>query len=72
MHRLIEDEFYEVEEFTSRSDFLSKARAYNLCFNVGRKNSGKEDKTPWHLIHEREAEVNPAICALPPMFLSCS
>jgi transposase len=69
VHRLIEDEFYEVEQFTSRWDFLSKARAYNLWFNVGRKNSGKEDKPPWEIIHEREPKVSAAICTLPPVFL---
>jgi protein-S-isoprenylcysteine O-methyltransferase Ste14 len=68
-HRLIEDEFYEVERFTSRSDFLRKTGAYNLLFNVARRNRGKEHKTPWELIHEREPEVDPAVCALPPVFL---
>jgi transposase len=68
-HRLIEDEFYEVEQFTSRADFLRKAGAYNLWFNVARRNSGKEHKTPWELIHEREPEVDPAICTLPPVYL---
>ena len=68
-HRLIEDEFYEVERFDSRSDFLHKAGAYNLWFNVVRRNRGKEHKTPWELIHEREPEVDPAVCALPPVFL---
>lgn len=68
-HRLIEDEFYEVERFSSRSDFLAKAGAYNLWFNVARRNSGKEGKTPWELIHEREPQVDAAVCALPPVFL---
>ncbi len=68
-HRLIEDEFYEVERFSSRADFLRKAGAYNLWFNVARRNSGKEDKTPWELIHEREPRIDPAVCALPPLFL---
>ena len=68
-HRLIEDEFYEVEHFSSRSDFLAKAKVYNLWFNVARRNSGKEYKTPWELIHEKEPKVDPAICALPPVFL---
>ena len=69
VHRLIEDEFYEVEQFSSRKDFLEKAGAYNLWFNVGRKNSGKENKTPWQHIHEREPQVSPAICCLPPVYL---
>jgi transposase len=68
-HRLIEDEFYEVERFRSRSDFLAKAASYNLWFNVGRRNSGKEHQTPWEIIREREPGVDPAICALPPVFL---
>jgi transposase len=68
-HRLVEDEFYEVERFTSRSDFIRKAGAYNLWFNVGRRNSGKEHKTPWELIHEREPGVGAAVCALPPVYL---
>src|ERR1051326_3799636 len=68
-HRIIEDEFYEVEHFTSRSDFLRKAGSYNLWFNVARRNSGKEQKTPWELIHEKEPKVDPAICALPPVYL---
>jgi hypothetical protein len=68
-HRLIEDEFYEVERFTSRADFLRKAGSYNLWFNVARRNSGKEDGTPWELIHEKEPQVDPAVCALEPVFL---
>ena len=68
-HRLIEDEFYEVERFSSRADFLAKAGSYNLWFNVARRNSGKEHKTPWELIHEKEPKVDPAICALPPVYL---
>ncbi|MCA1613861.1 MAG: helix-turn-helix domain-containing protein [Acidobacteria bacterium] len=68
-HRLVEDEFYEVERFTSRADFIAKTGAYNLWFNVGRRNRGEEHKTPWELIHEREPKVDPAVCALPPIYL---
>jgi len=46
-HRLIEDEFYEVEKFTSKTDFLKKLTTYTLWFNVDRKNSYKENQTPW-------------------------
>jgi hypothetical protein len=56
-HRLIEDEFYKVERFTSRADFLWKAGAYNLWFNVARRNRGKEHKTPLELIREKEPGV---------------
>jgi len=68
-HRIIEDEFYEVEGFSSRANFLAKARAYNLWFNVARRNSGKENRTPWEIIQEKEPEVSAAVCALPPVYL---
>lgn len=37
------------------------------CLNHSRKQ--RKHKTPWELIHEREPQINPAICALPPVFL---
>ena len=43
-HRLIEDEFYEVERFASRRDFLAKAGAYNLWFNVARRTAGRSTR----------------------------
>lgn len=68
-HSLIEDEFYMVENFTSRKDFLEKATTYNLWFNIARKNSYKGHKTPWDIIQERNNDIRPAIVALPPVFL---
>ncbi len=52
-HSLEETEFFEVERFTSREDFLAKAAAYMVYFNAARKNSGKEMKTPLELIREK-------------------
>ncbi|MBI1998649.1 MAG: hypothetical protein HYS66_19545 [Deltaproteobacteria bacterium] len=68
-HRLIEDEFYEVETFTSRSDFLAKATSYNLWFNTFRKNSYKKHQTPWEILHTRDPSLSPEIVAFPPLFL---
>jgi len=68
-HRLIEDELYEVETFTSREDFLAKAATYTLWFNVARPNSSKGHKTPWEIIHDRDPTILPEIVALPPVFL---
>jgi transposase len=69
VHRLIEDEFYEVERFSSRRDFLAKATTYQLWFNVARENSYKGHKTPWEIIQERDATIKPQIATLPPLFL---
>lgn len=68
-HRLIEDEFYEVEKFTSRKDFLKKATTYNLWFNVVRKNSYKENQTPWEIAKKKLPKVNSKLPTLSPVFL---
>jgi transposase len=70
VHRLIEDEFYEVEKFENRKDFLMKASAYILWFNLARKNSYKKNKTPWQIIQERNPKSNPNIPILLPVFLN--
>jgi transposase len=63
-HRLIEDEFYEVEEFPSREAFMAKASTYALWFNAARKNSYKGLKTPWQIAHAREPTLKPQLAAL--------
>lgn len=69
VHFTIEEEFYRAESFTSRSDFLNKASAYLLWYNVARKNSSKKFKTPWQIISDRNKNINPSVVALPPVFL---
>lgn len=69
VHRLIEDEFYEIETFTDRNNFLRKAATYSLWFNAVRKNSSKNHCTPWQIIHQRDPTVSPNIVSLPPVFL---
>ena len=69
VHRLIEDEFYEVETFPDRRQFLDKATSYILWFNVARQNSYKGHKTPWEIIQERDPNINPQIVSLLPVFL---
>ena len=69
VHSLIETEFYEIETFTSRRDFLDKATTYQLFFNLARKNSGKENKTPWELVLEKNPKADPRLPLLPPVYL---
>src|SRR6202030_2329428 len=71
VHRLVEDEFFDLETFTSRGEFLAKAQTYQLYFNLARPNSHKENQTPWQII-ERLAPRSPLeLCLLPPVFLDC-
>jgi hypothetical protein len=66
---LVEDEFFDLETFASRSEFLAKAQTYQLYFNLARPNSHKEFQTPWQII-ERLAPRSPLeLCLLPPVFL---
>jgi hypothetical protein len=69
VHRLEEDEFFDLEDFTSRGDFLAKVHTYQLYFNLLRPNSHKENWSPWQII-ERLAPRSPLeLCLLPPVFL---
>jgi transposase len=69
VHRLEEDEFFDLEDFTSRSDFLAKVHTYQLYFNLARPNSHKDNQSPWQII-ERLAPRSPLeLCLLPPVFL---
>jgi len=61
VHNLMEQEFYEVERFTGRGDFLDAANHYQLWFNLARRNSAKEDKTPWELVNEKLPAAHPML-----------
>jgi transposase len=49
VHRLEEDEFFDLEDFFSRGDFLAKVHTYQLYFNLVRPNSHKENQSPWQI-----------------------
>jgi transposase len=69
VHRLIEDEFFDLETFSSRADFLAKASLYQLYFNLARPNSHKRGLTPWQIIHQLDLRLPLNLCLLPPAFL---
>jgi len=51
-HRLVEDEFYSIEQFEDMQDMKEKEYTYMLDFNYLRKNRNKDNKTPWELLKE--------------------
>lgn len=67
--RLIEDEFYDLETFHSRAEFLAKASVYQLYFNLVRPNSHKGGLSPWQIIHQLDPHLPLDLCLLPPAFL---
>ena len=57
VHNLIETEFYEIENFTYRTDFMEKANTYQLFFNLQRPNTYKENKNPWQLAQKKRPDI---------------
>ena len=69
IHNLMETEFYEIESFSSRHDFMCKATTYQLSFNLHRPNSYKEHKTPWQLAQEKKPNLDKRFLMVPPVDL---
>jgi transposase len=69
IHNLVEMEFYELETFVGREEFLRKARTYQLYFNLLRPNSYKEGKTPWQLAKQKNPNLPIKIAMIPPVFI---
>jgi len=69
VHRLEEDEFFDLEFFQSRGDFLAKVHTYQLYFNLARPNSHKEFQTPWQIIQRLDPRSPLQLCLLPPVIL---
>jgi len=69
VHRLEEDEFFDLESFSGRGDFLAKTHTYQLYFNLARPNSHKEFQTPWQIIERLTPRSPLHLCLLPPVFL---
>jgi len=68
-HRIVEDEFYDMEEYKNEIEFLGKAYAYQLYFNFIRKNRYRESKAPVGILRERFPKINEQILNLPPIRL---
>ena len=69
VHNLIEIDFYEIENFTDRDDFMQKAYTYQLFFNLERPNTYKENKSPWQLAQEKRPDIPIEALMLPPVDL---
>jgi transposase len=70
VHNLIEIDFYEIESFTDRADFMSKAYTYQMFFNLERPNTYKENKSPWQLAQEKRPDLPIEALMLPPVDLN--
>ena len=69
VHNIIEVDFYEIERFKDRRDFMEKAYTYQLFFNLERPNTYKENKSPWQLAREKRSDLPKEALMLPPVDL---
>jgi len=76
VHRLVEDEFFDLERFASpagggasRADFLAKATVYQLYFNLVRCNSHKAGLSPWQIVQQLQPQLPLRLCLLTPIYL---
>jgi hypothetical protein len=66
---MIEDEFYECEDYNNTEDFFAKSYAYQLFFNYERENFNKNNKSPYQLFKEKAPHIDNKILNLPPIRL---
>ena len=69
VHRTIEDEFYDLENFENIRDFHRCVAGYQAWYNLVRGNMNKDDMSPWRIIKELYAAMNLTIAGLPPLML---
>ena len=69
VHRTIEDEFYDLENFESIRDFHRRVASYQAWYNLVRVNSNKDYKTPWQIIKECCPKMDLELARLPPVML---
>ena len=68
-HRLGEDEFWAIEQFEDKRDLRQQLYTYLLDFNYRRKNSYKENKTPWELFQEDYPSHSTQVLNLAPVVM---
>lgn len=69
VHRLIEDEFFDLEPFPRRGDFLAQAHTSQHSFNRARPNPHKEHQTPGPILARLAPRSPLELCLLPPVLL---
>jgi hypothetical protein len=71
VHATIETEFFDLEKFRSRKDFIAKITTYQHYYNLARKNRSRGKKSPLQLLAEKAPGMDHRILNLPPIDL-CS
>ncbi len=70
VHRLVEDEFSDREQFRSRDEFFAKANSYWSYFNLVRPNRAKEWKSPLQILQAQAPALVGTLLRWRPLNLS--
>ena len=69
-HGMVEDDFYDVEDYRNAHEFLAKAYGYQLYFNYKRKNRWRDKMSPIEIFcSEKNSKVKKKVLNLPPIIL---
>lgn len=60
-----EDEFFDLETFSSGGVLLAKTHAYQLYFNLVGRNAHKENQSSWQITQRLAPRSPPDLCLLP-------
>ena len=69
VHRTIEDEFFDLENFSNQRDFLQRDASYLAWYNLLRPNMNKDNLAPWQIIQQLRPQTSPNLPRLPPLML---
>jgi transposase len=69
VHRLQEDEFFDLEDFSSKTDFWNKVTTYWLHFNIARRNRHKDWMSPFQILLQKRPDLHPGIASWRPLDL---
>jgi transposase len=69
VHRTIEDEFYDLENFEGIKDFHQRVASCQAYYNLVRANMNKDFKSPWQIIKKVCPKMSLELVRLPPLML---
>jgi len=69
VHKTIEDEFYDFENYSDIREFHRRVATYQANYNLVRSNMNKDDLSPWQIIKRHRPGTDIALARLPPLML---
>jgi transposase len=64
-HATVENEFFDLESFSSREEFFRKTQAYQYFYNFARPNFSKAGRAPIQIVLEDRPDISPEVLNFP-------